>query len=60
MNDQERSQAQKGLILAVAVLMQAFNPAQDPSITFDRAEQFAEEAEKRGCDVASIAEVANL
>lgn len=55
MNEEERKQARKGLILGVAGLMQAFSPAQEPSITFDRAEAFADEAEKRGYDVASIA-----
>lgn len=56
MNEQEKEQARKGLTLVVAALMQAFNPAQDPATTFDRAEQFAEEAEKRGISIPAIVE----
>lgn len=69
MNEEKQKQARKGLILVVATLIytkqsgkasvaQAFSITEGNVVAqraFDLAEAFADEAEKRGYDVASIA-----
>ena len=55
----EKESAKKVLTLIVAALAFAFQPAgYSASIAFTNAEDFANEAEKRGYDLATLADLA--
>jgi hypothetical protein len=57
MNEIEKAQASKALVLIVAALNHSLGKM-NPSDAFDNAEAFAAEAEKRGCDLSALADLA--